>query len=60
LSLPLIRKSATSPMVRPPMSGKPGMRPVPCRTMVMISSRESFLPTPMSDGAAGVPVRSAL
>ena len=47
-------------MLRAPMSGNAGMRPVPWRTMVAISSRDSFLPMPTSDGAAGVPVRSVL
>ena len=41
----------SSPMLRPPMSGKPGMRPVPWRTMVMISSRDSRRPRACSSSA---------
>src|SRR5947207_1772372 len=40
LSLPVRRKSTRSLMLRPPMSGLPGIRPVPSRMIVAISSRE--------------------
>ena len=40
-------------MLRAPMSGKAGMRPVPWRMIVAISSRESFVPMSTSDGIVG-------
>ena len=49
-----------SAMLRAPMSGNAGMRPVPSRMMRAISSRDRRVPTSTSGGAAGDPVRSSL
>src|SRR4051812_13482841 len=59
LSTPVTRNSTTSLMLRAPMSGNAGIRPVPWRMSAAISSRVWRSPTPMSDGADGDPLRSS-
>src|SRR6187200_981265 len=58
-SLPVTRYSTTSLMLRAPMSGNAGMRPVPCLMIAAISSRECRSPIPTRDGADGDPVLSS-
>ena len=42
-------------MLRAPMSGKPGIRPVPWRMIAAISSRERRSAMPSSDGIEALP-----
>ena len=59
LSRPVIRNSTRSLMLRAPMSGNAGIRPVPSRMIAAISSRVRWSPIRSSDGAAGDPLRSS-
>ena len=58
LSTPVIRNSTTSLMLRAPMSGNAGMRPVPWRMSAASSSRVLRFSMPSSVGAIAVPVRA--